>query len=301
VSWLNSAIAGLLPWVPKPLVWQISRRYIAGESLESALLTIEGLNARGIRATLDLLGEDVLDPAQVEASVSIYRQALSEIEARQLDSGVSVKLSEMGLRIDPEACRETMSALAAEAATRGVFVRIDMEDSSVTEATLDLYRFLRRQHRAVGAVIQACLKRSPADIERLLSEGIAHVRLCKGIYIEPPEIAHRETPAIHAAYRSLLEQLVAGGAENVAIATHHPALIEDALGIIRRHALDRSRYEFQMLLGVAEGLRDQLAADGHPVRVYVPFGEHWLAYSTRRLRENPAVAGHVMRNLFSPR
>jgi len=301
VGWINSTIARTLPWVPRPLVWRISRRYIAGEDLAAAMDTIHRLNDQGISTTLDLLGEDVTTPVQVRTCEAEYVESVAEIADAGLDSGISIKLSEMGLRFDPDLCREVMERIVSAAEDRDVFVRIDMEDSSVTDATLDLYRALRAHHPRLGIVIQACLKRSGEDIDRLLGEGIANVRLCKGIYIEPAAIAWRETDDIHRAFREFLERLLEGPAEKVGIATHHPELIEHALTVIDRVDPPRERYEFQMLLGVAESLRDRLVADGHPMRVYVPYGQHWFAYSTRRLRENPQVAGHVLKNLLTPR
>jgi proline dehydrogenase len=180
-------------------------------------------------------------------------------------------------------------------------VRIDMEDSSVTSITLDLYRRLREEHDNVGAVIQACLRRSSEDLGQLLGDGLANVRLCKGIYIEPEEIAWTDADDIRHSYKALLEQLFEGGATRVGIATHDPHLVDHAEALIERLGINESRYEFQMLLGVAEPLRDRLVASGHRVRVYVPFGERWHPYSMRRLRENPAIAGHIVRNLFALR
>ena len=295
---VNRTVANLLPLVPRPLVWRISRRYIAGETLADALGLIQSLNARGLRATLDVLGEDTEHPRQVTLARDLYLEALEQIEGLGLDCNVSVKLSQLGLRLDPDLTRSVLAELTRTAAARGNFVRIDMEDSTVTDATLETYRHLRQDCTNVGIVLQACLKRTPADLESLLAENHAHVRLCKGIYIEPEAIAWRQPQQVSAAYRSLLERLLDGGAEKTAIATHDPALLRFALDLIERMRPARERYEFQMLLGVAEDLRDELLAAGHPVRIYVPFGEHWYAYSSRRLRENPAIAGHVMRNLL---
>jgi proline dehydrogenase len=175
-----------------------------------------------------------------------------------------------------------------------------MEDSSVTSITLDIYHRLRERHDNVGTVIQACLRRSSDDVARLLDEGLANLRICKGIYVEPEKVAWTDADDIRRSYQALLEQLFEGGATRVGIATHDPVLVEHAEALIERLGIDRSRYEFQMLLGVAEALRDRLVASGHPLRVYVPFGERWHPYSMRRLRENPAIAGHIVRNLFSP-
>ena len=174
-----------------------------------------------------------------------------------------------------------------------------MEDSSVTSVTLDVYRAMRREFDNVGIVIQSCLRRSAEDIAELMDEGATDVRLCKGIYIEPEEIAFVDADEIRESFNSLLEQLFDGGARRVAIATHDPLLVEHAEALISKMAVPADRYEFQMLLGVAGTLRRELVARGHPMRVYVPFGDRWYAYSMRRLRENPNIAGHVVSNLLS--
>jgi len=296
---LNRAIASAMPLVPRPLVWRFSRRYIAGADLHDAFRTVAELNASGCKATIDVLGEDVTDPGEVQSAVDLYLEAIQGIHEESLQCGISVKLSELGLRIDLERCREATRALAASAAEQGQFVRIDMEDSSVTSVTLDVYRAMRREFDNVGIVIQSCLRRSADDIAELMDEGATDVRLCKGIYIEPEEIAFVDADEIRESFNSLLEQLFEGGARRVAIATHDPLLVEHAEALISRMAVAADRYEFQMLLGVAGTLRRELVARGHPMRVYVPFGDRWYAYSMRRLRENPNIAGHVVSNLLS--
>jgi len=298
-SLFHRLLVAPLPYVPKSIVWQLSRRYVAGTDAESAFETVTKLNELGCSATIDVLGEDSMTRAEVDEAAELYHQALAGIGERELRCNASVKLSDMGLRFDEELCFDTMNRLVAEAGERNNFVRIDMEDSSVTSITLDIYRRLREKHDNVGAVIQACLRRSSEDIGQLLDEGLANVRLCKGIYIEPEEIAWTDPDDIRHSYQGLLEQLFEGGATRVGIATHDPILVDHAEALIARLGIDRSRYEFQMLLGVAEPLRDRLVASGHPLRVYVPFGERWHPYSMRRLRENPAIAGHIVRNLFS--
>lgn len=290
------ALVSLLPLAPKGLVWRFSRRYIAGTSLDDALALVRTLNEQGMSATLDVLGEDSTTEDEVGAAVAIYHDALAALDDGGYDCNVSIKLSQMGLRFDHALCQRIVDALAEDAERRGNFVRIDMEDSSVTDETLALYRALR-DRRPIGAVIQAMLHRSLDDVRDLLS-GPSHVRLCKGIYREPAEIAYQGREEIRDAYRELLRALFEGGAVKAAIATHDPPLIDHALALIAELGVARERYEFQMLLGVAEERRSQLVADGHPVRVYVPFGERWYPYSMRRLRENPQIAGHVVKNLF---
>jgi proline dehydrogenase len=296
---INRAVVTLMPLVPRSLVWRVSRRYIAGRTLDDALATVRSLNERGMSATLDVLGEDATREEAAVAGRDLYLEALASIERAGLDCNVSVKLSQMALRFDVELCRGILEDLVAEATRRGNFVRIDMEDSSVTDATLDLYRDLRRRSDAVGTVVQSYLKRTPDDVARMLEEGIAHLRLCKGIYVEPFEVAHQGRERIRTAYMEVLRQLFEGGATRVGIATNDRPLIEGALDLIRELGVPKERYEFQMLLGVTEGIRTELVSAGEPLRVYVPFGEEWYAYSSRRLRENPKIAGHVIRNIFT--
>jgi proline dehydrogenase len=292
------ALIGAMPYMPRSLIWRISRRYIAGTQLSDARRTIRELNAAGCSATIDVLGEDSTSAEQVEAARNLYLEAIQDIRSASLDCGVSVKLSEMGLRFDVTQCKEAMRELLVTARNHGIFVRIDMEDSSVTSVTLDIFRDLRKEFDNVGVVIQSCLRRSEQDVAELLSGGPADVRLCKGIYIEPEAIAYRDADDIRKSYRILLEQLLDGGATRVGIATHDPALVAHAEEAIRKRDVGKDRYEFQMLLGVAGTLRRDLVGKGHPLRVYVPFGELWFDYSMRRLRENPHIAGHIIRNLF---
>jgi proline dehydrogenase len=299
VGKLHSALIGTMQLVPRPIIWQISRRYIAGTDLSDACRTVHNLNDLGCLATIDVLGEDSTASDQVEAACQLYLRAIHDIQSASLDCSISVKLSEMGLRFDVGLCKETMCTLLAAAREHGNFVRIDMEDSSVTAVTLEIYQELRKRFDNVGVVIQSCLRRSEQDVAELLNSGTTDVRLCKGIYIEPEEIAYRDADDIRDSYRNLLEQLFDGSATRVGIATHDPALVAHAEEAIRKMGVDKDRYEFQMLLGVAGTLRRELVGKGHPLRVYVPFGEHWYNYSMRRLRENPHIVGHIVRNLFS--
>lgn len=299
VGLFNRAIAAAMPLVPRQLVWRFSRRYIAGAGLEDAFRTASELNDAGCTATIDVLGEDCTDVEEVRSAVDLYLQAIHGIHEQSLRCGISVKLSELGLRFDVEQCRDAIRTLIASAAEHDRFVRIDMEDSSVTSVTLDIYRDMRREFDNVGIVIQSCLRRSERDIAELLQEGPTDVRLCKGIYIEPEAIAFTDPDEIRRSFNRLLEQLFDGGARRVAIATHDPLLVAHAEALIGKMAVGEDRYEFQMLLGVAGSLRDDLVARGHPMRVYVPFGDRWYAYSMRRLRENPNIAGHVVSNLLS--
>jgi proline dehydrogenase len=287
-----------MQYVPQSVVWQFSRRYIAGTQLEDAYQTVRTLNASGCTATIDVLGEDSVRGEQVYSARDLYLRALDDIEAANLDCNMSVKLSEMGLRINVDKCTDVMHSILSNARDHGNFVRIDMEDSSVTSVTLDIYRDLRAHFGNVGVAIQSCLRRTEKDVYELLRGGPTNVRLCKGIYIEPEEIAYRDADDIRMSFQRLLELLLEGGVKRVGIATHDPLLVTHAEDTIGRLGVSKDRYEFQMLLGVAGRLRKQLVEKGHPLRVYVPFGELWFNYSMRRLRENPHIAGHIVRNLF---
>lgn len=294
----HRALIGAMQHVPESVVWRFSKRYIAGKSLQDAYDTIGDLNGAGCKATIDLLGEDSASDERVNAARDVYIEALNAIEPAGLDCNISVKLSDMGLRLDAARCTEVMRELVSCARDHGNFVRIDMEDSSVTSVTLDVYRELRKDFDNVGVVVQSCLRRTELDIAELLQGGPTNVRICKGIYIEPEAIAFQDADEIRNSHHRILQQLLDGGATRVGIATHDPILIERARDTIQELNVARDRYEFQMLLGVAEHLRKELVDEGHPLRVYVPFGELWFKYSMRRLAENPNIAGHIVRNLF---
>jgi proline dehydrogenase len=288
VALLDRAIVRLLPAVPKPVVQRLSSRYIAGPTLDDAVRVVRKLNAKGKMATVDVLGEDVTNADEARAIAGQYHDVLARIDEEGLDSNISVKLTGLGLELDEQLVRDNIEAVVRDAAARGNFVRIDMEDSSTTDRTLQLYRALHADgHDNVGVVLQAYLRRTPSDIP-----GLDNVRLCKGIYVEPESIAFREYDAVRANYVLCLEELVEQGAY-VAIATHDEHLIREGLRVVGAAGLDRDRYEFQMLLGVRPERADELVADGHRLRVYVPYGTHWYEYSVRRLQENPKMAGYV--------
>ncbi|NRA75887.1 MAG: proline dehydrogenase family protein [Planctomycetes bacterium] len=295
---INRAIVALLPLVPRSLVWKVSRKYIAGTTLQEALDCVAHLNSAGMSATLDVLGEDSTTEEQALAGEKIYQDALRKINDRDLDANISVKLSMLGLRFDSSLCESIVRRLTQTADLHASFVRIDMEDSSVNRVTLDVYRKLRLDTDRVGVAVQAYLRSTVDEVRDLLAEGDTNLRVCKGIYIEPESLAYQEFKEVQGSFKEAVNRLLEGGATRVGIATHDPELVEAALDSIRDLGIEKDRYEFQMLLGVAERMRDQLVADGHPLRVYVPFGKEWYAYSSRRLRENPKIAGHVLRNLL---
>jgi len=296
VKAFDRLVVASLPAVPRVVVRRIADRYIAGEGLNDAVATVRALNRRGAAATVDVLGEFIRIPDEAEATATEYEHALDAIAAEQLDAGVSVKLSALGIEIDRDLVDRTLGRVLTSAERHGVFVRIDMEHSGLTEQTLALYRGLRAAgHDAVGVVIQAYMRRSAADIAGL-ADLTPNVRLVKGIYLEAEDIAYQHMPEINANYLRLLEQLIDQGSY-VGIATHDRALVAGALDLIGRRGLAPDRYEFQMLLGVAGDVGRKLIADGHRLRVYVPYGQAWYAYSVRRLKENPSIAGYVARDV----
>jgi proline dehydrogenase len=292
VTLLDRTIVRLLPAVPKPVVQLFSSRYIAGSTLDDALLVVRRLNGQGKMATLAVLGEEITQESEARAIAQTYCEVFAAIESGRLDSNVSVKPTALGLDLSYDLCRENLESVLLEAAKSGNFVRIDMEDSSTTSDTLRLYRELRGNgFENVGVVLQAYLRRSLDDV-RALADLEPNVRLCKGIYIEPPAIAFTDYDAVRANYVRCLDVLLDAGAY-VGVATHDEWLIGQALTRVQR--LQPSGYEFQMLHGVREQRANELVAAGHRLRVYVPFGEHWYQYSLRRLQENPAMAGTIAR------
>ena len=286
----DQAIVRMLPAVPRPVVRRLSAPYIAGPTLGDARATVAGLNAEGKQATVDVLGEEITRPAEAEAITQAYLDVLEAIETDGLDSSISVKLTGLGLKLDRALCRENLDAVVADAAARGTFVRIDMEDSSCTDETLALFRELRESGRDnVGVVLQAALRRTVADVAAL-SDLRPSVRLCKGIYVEPATIAFQDFDAVRASFLAALEALLEAECY-VGVATHDEWLIGQSLE--RLAGLGRAEYELQMLLGVREARGTELVAAGHRLRVYVPFGQRWYEYSLRRLQENPKIAGYI--------
>jgi proline dehydrogenase len=297
VAIFDRAIVRLLPAVPRPIVQKLSERYIAGPELKDARETVRRLNAEGKMATIDVLGEEITTEEEAAAIVRAYLDVFADIERCGLDSNVSVKLTALGLKLGYDLCRENLRIVVEDAASRDNFVRIDMEDSSTTDDTLRLYRELHEAgHDNVGIVLQATLRRTLADI-RALGDLKPSVRLCKGIYLEPPEVAYQEYEAVRASFVRALEALLEAGCY-VGIATHDEWLVEQGRRLVAEHRLGRDDYEFQMLLGVRAEVGDQLVREGHRLRIYVPFGRHWYAYSLRRLQENPKIAGYIAADTF---
>jgi len=292
---LEKFIASSLRFVPKPIVYRVARRYVAGVTLDDAMRTGRTLAAQGMRSTTALLGEHLHDPEEVEATAAECTRLIAALEREGLEGGVSVKPTHVGLLIDPELCRSTLDRLAGVAARHGRFLRIDMEDHTTTDMALAIHRDLRKRHDNVGIVLQAYLKRTLGDIDAL-PDG-SSVRLCKGIYVEPDEIVVGDYEAVRANYLKCLARLLE---RNLwpALATHDEWLIGASIAMVERTGRDREAWELQMLLGVAPMLRQRLLTEGRRIRVYVPYGPDWYDYSLRRLRENPRIAMHVIRALF---
>ena len=295
---LDRALVRLLPAVPKPVVRRISERYIAGTELADALRVVRELNADGKMATIDVLGEEIGNPDEARAIAAAYRETFEALEREGLDSNVSVKLSALGLKLGFDLCRANLEEVVRHAGERGNFVRIDMEDSSTTDDTLRLYRDLRAAgHENVGVVLQARLKRTVDDV-RALTDLRPNVRICKGIYLEPPEIAYRDFEAVRVSFVQALEELWDAGCY-VGVATHDEWVVDQARRGASERGLGREEYEFQMLLGVLPALGDELVREGHRLRIYTPFGRDWYEYSMRRLQENPKIAGYIAADTFN--
>ena len=293
---LNPIIKATLPLVPKPIVRRIAKPYIAGETLPELVSVVQELNHDRFIVATSILGEFVTEVKDAEEAVQQYQEVLTEIKDLKLESNIHIKLSHFGLKLDKEVCYNNLINILKTAADCGNFVRIDMEDSTCTDDTLAIYKRAREKFENVGVVIQACMKRSNEDIDSLKAMK-ANVRICKGIYIEPPEIAFHDREIVRQNYSALLKDLLGAGCY-VGIATHDKWLVDDAFQTIEELALDHSQYEFQMLYGVDPQLRQMIRDAGHRMRVAVPFGPSWYPYSIRRLRKNPTVARYVLQALF---
>jgi proline dehydrogenase len=294
----DKLVVWTIPFVPKFFVRRVSSRYIAGPTLDDAVRVVHDLNQQGCCATIDVLGEHITKKAEAEAAVNEYIQVLERLDEEQLDSNISVKLTMLGLKLDFDFCLQNMRKLVARAGEFKNFVRIDMEDSSCTTDTLNIYSALKKEFDNVGFVIQSYMRRSLTDIrEQMNHHQKINVRLCKGIYIEPREIAYKDKQIINSNFEYLLQELLSKG-HYVGIATHDEKLVWAAFKLIDELKLSKDKFEFQMLLGVDEELRRIILKEGYKLRVYVPFGKQWYEYSVRRLKENPSMAGYVVKNLF---
>ena len=295
---VNQLILSFIRSLPKPLVKRFAMRYIAGEELDDAVRVVRAINSKRMMGTMDVLGENVSTREESLAALRECEAVLHSINKNHLDANLSIKLTQLGLKIDGEFCHSNVKRLLEIASGYNSFVRIDMEDSSTTSATLKLCERLRSEGlENVGVVIQANMRRSEADVQRLVSTK-TNIRLCKGAYIEPEAVALQGKEEICFNYLRLLRKLLDGRCY-VGIATHDDFLIGGAYQYIQEMNIRRSDYEFQMLYGVKSNLRNKIVADGNRLRVYVPFGQHWYAYSIRRFKENPRMARYVFQAIFS--
>jgi len=291
----TKAIVAALPLVPRPLMRRMASRYIAGESLDEALALLTKLQSEGYPGAIDLLGEDVAGESAARAVQREYLHIATATKARGLDSYLSIKPTHLGLRTSRDLALELFTELARATATSAQFVRVEMEDSTTTDDTLWLFTKLRESFDNVGIVLQARLKRTLADVRALPSES--DVRIVKGIYIEPAAIAYSEYIPIRDSFSEACQLLWRAG-HRVRLATHDEAMGARCIKVASDLGVAKDRYEFQVMLGVQEHNWRRWRGNGHTVRVYVPFGPEWRAYSTRRLKRNPALAGHVLRALF---
>ncbi|MCX8106565.1 MAG: proline dehydrogenase family protein [Ignavibacterium album] len=294
---LNQLIVNIVQMMPKNIVGFFSRKYIAGETLQDGINVVKQLNAKGIYATMDVLGEAVKNKEESIDAKNKAMEVLDAIEKHKLLANLSIKPTQMGLLIDEEFAYEQILELVKRAHEMNNFVRIDMEDSSTTDMTINLFKRIFQNYKNVGIVIQAYLKRSFDDVIVLNKIG-TNYRLCKGIYVEPASIAIKDRQAIRENYLKILKQMFLDG-NYVGIATHDKYLIDEAYKMIREMNIPKDKFEFQMLLGVREDLRDKINNDGYKIRVYVPFGKDWYAYSVRRLKENPSIAGHIVKSFLT--
>jgi len=285
--------------MPINLVWLFSKKYIAGKTLQSAVNLVKELNAKGILATLDVLGESVKTREEAIEAKNKAMEVLDAIVKNKLSANLSIKPTQMGLAIDKELAYKQILELVKKASEINNFVRIDMEDSPYTDLTFEVYKKIYEEYNNVGVVLQAYLKRTFNDTILLNKLG-TNYRLCKGIYIEPSTIAYKDKQAIRDNYLKCLELMLKNG-NYVGIATHDKYLIDKSYELIKSLNVPRDMFEFQMLLGVREDLRDKINKDGYKIRIYVPYGEDWYKYSIRRLQENPNIAGHIVKEFFAMR
>ncbi len=299
---LNKLIANILPYMPKKLVWVFSKRYIAGESLEEGLLASKLLNEKGVEVTVDILGEFITTLDEAEKNRDEYIEVIKRFTSEKIKGNFSIKPTMFGLLIDKEVCYNLLREVVQFAAGINSFVRIDMEDSQCVDMELDIFRRLRKEFpKHVGLVLQAYLRRTESDLIALNDLNTANApisfRLCKGIYVEPENVAFKEYDEVRQHFLTDLKYMF----ENkmyVGIATHDKFLVEESMKMIRKMNIAKDMYEFQMLYGVTPELRQLIVDNGHKMRVYVPFGDKWFNYSTRRLKENPKMAQHIIKALF---
>ena len=297
VSVFHNLLVKTVQTMPENVVWLFSKKYIAGKTLQSAVDTVKDLNSKGIYATLDVLGESIKTKEEAIGSKRKALEVFDVIIKNKLNANLSIKPTQMGLAIDKELAYQQILELVKRANEINNFVRLDMEDSPYTDLTLEVYKRVYEEYSNLGVVLQAYLKRTYNDTIVLNKIGTDY-RLCKGIYIEPATIAYKDKQAIRDNFMKSLELMLKNG-NYVGIATHDKYLIDKSYELIKELNIPKDKFEFQMLLGVREDLRDKINKDGYRIRVYVPFGEDWYKYSIRRLQENPQLAGHIVKEFFA--
>jgi proline dehydrogenase len=299
MSALHSLVVATLPYIPRPIMRRLASRYIAGETLEEALLKLDELARQGYAGILDILGEGITSESAAREVMDEYKTAAARLAERRLEAYVSVKPTHLALTLRESLCLELYAELAEHCRRLGIFLRVEMEDHPTTDATLRVFEALRERFDNVGIVLQSRLFRTPRDIDAL-KPGPLNVRMVKGIYLEPPDIAHTQPEPIRAAYVQCTRMLFARGAK-ISLATHDDDLAQRCVKVARELSRSREDYELAVLLGVRQELWERWQHAGHRVRVYVPFGPEWRAYSQRRLRKNPQILRHVMRDALSLR
>jgi len=299
---INKLIATLLPYFPKKFIWLFSKSYISGETLDDAIRVSKELNNKNIKVTLDVLGEFIKTLDEAESNKKEYLDLIDVAYKNNIDGNFSLKPTSFGLLIDKNKSYEYIREIVQKAASYKGFIRIDMEDSPCTDDEIELFRKLKAEFpKNVGLVLQAYLKRTLSDIQKMADLNTPEVplsfRLCKGIYVEPEAIAYKKYEEINQHFLEDLEFMLKNKIY-VGIATHDRYLVDEAYKLLKKYNVPGSMYEFQMLYGVTPRLRDSIAGEGHTMRVYVPFGKQWFGYSTRRLKENPKMASHIIKALF---
>ncbi|HZH72902.1 MAG TPA: proline dehydrogenase family protein [Mariniphaga sp.] len=299
---LNKIIVNMLPYMPKKLIWIFSKRYIAGETIEDGLLASKLLNEQNIEVTIDLLGEFITTLEEAEINKKLYLQTINRFIGENIKGNFSLKPTMFGLLIDKESCYNSIREIVTLAAEKNSFIRIDMEDSQCVDLEIELFKRLHQEFpKHVGLVVQAYLRRTSNDLKDLSTlnsqEIPVNFRLCKGIYVEPEKFAFKNYEEVRKHFLEDLEYII-GENMYVGIATHDTFLVKQAMILIDKYKVPKSMYEFQMLFGVTPELRKSIIEKGHRMRVYVPFGKHWFNYSSRRLKENPKIAQHIIKALI---
>jgi proline dehydrogenase len=296
MNFVNKILFILIFCIPKSIIKIIAKKYIAGEGITDAIAAIKKLNAKGIMATVDILGENVKTEPEAENAVELYKDLLKRIHQDKLNATISLKPSHLGLRLDKKFCYQNISSIVSSANDYNNFVHIDMEDHTCTSDTLEIFTKLNEKFKNVGIALQSRLRRTLFDINILIASHV-NIRLCKGAYFETPEIAFQNNEMINKNFIDCLEKLLRNKCY-VCIATHDEELVRHSFAIINRLKLKDNEYEFQVLLGVNESLWDHILKEGHHLRVYVPFGEEWYEYSMRRFKENPNLIKYIIKQLF---